>query len=406
MGNQFLRKVLVGVTGGIASYKVCEVVSQLVQSNMAVQVVLTQSAQAFVSPLTFATLARSPAFTDADFWQAQHGRPLHITLGEWADLFLIAPLSANTLGKLRHGLADNLLLNTVLACQCPILLAPAMNTSMWHKPAVQDNWQDLLKHPQFHGIPPAAGRLACDVVGVGRMAEPQTILHWIESLLWTKGRRDLQGKRVLVSAGGTREFIDAVRFIGNPATGKQGIAIAESALHRGAEVTLVVANPSDPVDLPITVHQVTCARELEEVMHRVFPHADITIMNSAVVDVRPQNYVPHKLAKGELDLHLALEYVPDIVQGLSQSKRPDQLLVGFALQTGKITEVAQKAYAKLQAKGLDAIAANRTNFGSAQNQAVFMDHQRCQITPECSKLELAHRLWDFLLYPNNSGNSD
>ncbi len=404
MGKQSSKKVLVGVTGGIASYKVCEVVSQLAQSDIAVQVVLTQSAETFVSPLTFATLARSPAFTDADFWQAQHGRPLHITLGEWADLFVIAPLSANTLGKLRYGLADNLLLNTVLACQCPILLAPAMNTTMWQKEAVQENWQNLLKNNQFHGIPPTAGRLACDVVGVGRMAEPPMILHWIESLLWTKGKRDLQGKRVLVSAGGTREFIDAVRFIGNPATGTQGIAIAESALHRGAEVTLVIANPSQPIDLPITIHQVTSAEELETVMHREFPHADITIMNCAVADVRPQRHVAYKLAKGELPLELALEYVPDIVQGLSQRKRPDQLLVGFALQTGKINEVAQKAYDKLQTKGLDAIVANQANFGSGYNQGIFMDRQHCQITPQCSKLELAHRLWDFLLYPNNREN--
>ncbi len=404
MDNQSLKKVLVGVTGGIASYKVCEIVSQLAQSNIAVQVVLTQSAQAFVSPLTFATLARSPAFTDADFWQAQHGRPLHITLGEWADLFLIAPLSANTLGKLRYGLADNLLLNTFLACECPVLLAPAMNSSMWQKEAVQDNWQNLLRNERLHGINPTAGRLACDVVGVGRMAEPQTILHWIESLLWTRGKRDLQGKRVLVSAGGTREFMDAVRFIGNPATGTQGIAIAASALHRGAEVTLVIANPTAPIDLPITIHQVTSAKELETVMHREFPHADITIMNSAVADVRPQSHVVHKLAKGELPLELALEYVPDIVQGLSQQKRPDQLLVGFALQTGKINEVAQKAYDKLQAKELDAIAANQANFGSGHNQGIFMDRQHCQITPKCSKLELAHRLWDFLLYPNNSEN--
>jgi phosphopantothenoylcysteine decarboxylase/phosphopantothenate--cysteine ligase len=405
MGNQLLKKVLVGVTGGIAGYKVCEVVSRLAQSDVAVQVVLTQSATAFVSPLTFATLARSPAFTDADFWRAENSRPLHITLGEWADLFLIAPLSANTLGKLRYGLADNLLLNTFLACECPVLLAPAMNSSMWHKEAVQENWQNLLENERFHGIPPTAGRLACDVVGVGRMAEPQTILRWIESLLWTKGKRDLRGKRVLVSAGGTREFMDAVRFIGNPATGKQGIAIAESALHRGAEVTLVIANPSDPIDLPITIHQVTSARELERVMHCEFPHADITVMNSAVADVRPQNCTPRKLAKSELDLRLELEYVPDIVQGLSQQKRADQLLVGFAVQTGTMLEVEQRAREKLHAKGLDAIAANQTNFGSTHNQAIFIDQCRRCLTPPCTKLELAHRLWDFLLYPSNSENS-
>jgi len=298
-----------------------------------------------------------------------------------------------------------LLLNTFLACECPVLLAPAMNSSMWQKEAVRDNWQNLLKNAQFHGIYPTAGRLACDVVGVGRMAEPQTILHWIESLLWTRGKRDLQGKRVLVSAGGTREFMDAVRFIGNPATGKQGIAIAESALHRGAEVTLVIANPTAPLDLPITVHQVTSARELETVMHREFTHADIVIMNSAVADVRPQNSAPHKLAKSELDLHLELEYVPDIVQGLSQQKRPDQLVVGFAMQTGTMFEVEQRAREKLHAKGLDAIAANQANFGSEQNQAIFIDPYRRHQTPPCTKLELAHRLWDFLLYPSKRENS-
>ena len=192
-------KVLVGIGGGIAAYKVCEVISGLFKAGIEVKVILTESAQQFITPLTVATLSRHPAHTDQDFWQPIYHRPLHIELGEWADLLLIAPLTANTLGKLAQGLADNLLTNTVLASTCPVLLAPAMNTEMWNQVAVRRNWQLLSQDSRYHSAGPAVGLLACDRVGTGRMSEPDTILPYITSLLHTHGKRDLLGKRVLIS---------------------------------------------------------------------------------------------------------------------------------------------------------------------------------------------------------------
>lgn len=400
------ERILVGVTGGIAAYKVCEVVSTLAKSGKEVRVILTESAAEFVTPLTFATLSRHPAYTDLDFWQPAQGRPLHIELGEWADLFLIAPVTANTLSKLAHGAADNLLTNTVLASQCPILLAPAMNTTMWQQLTVQQNWKTLLADPRYFAIAPTSGILACDAVGQGRMAEPATILSQIESLLWTKGDRDLVGKNVLISAGGTREWLDPVRFIGNPATGKQGIALAEAARARGATVTLVIGGQwtaaSEQASGQRTI-AVTTSSEMHEVMLQEFATAEITIMAAAVGDVRPTQKSDHKIPKSELPSVLALENIPDILADLSQHKRPDQLLVGFAAQTGTEAEIVALALAKLQRKGLDAIVANaidraQTGFGTVTNQATFLHASgKRMTTPICSKLELAHRLLDFLL---------
>jgi phosphopantothenoylcysteine decarboxylase / phosphopantothenate---cysteine ligase len=193
------HRILIGVCGGIAAYKICEVISTLAKAGHEVRVILTDQAQAFVSALTFATLARHRAYVDADFWAANQGRPIHIDLGEWADVFLIAPLSANTLGKLAHGLADNLLTNTVLASSCPILLAPAMNTDMWQQASVQRNWDLLLSDGRYHSLGPGAGRLACDRIGSGRMNEPVEILAYLASLHHTRGQRDLVGKHLLIS---------------------------------------------------------------------------------------------------------------------------------------------------------------------------------------------------------------
>lgn len=396
------RRVLIGVGGGIAAYKVCEVVSTLAKAGADVRVVLTQSAQAFVTPLTFATLSRHPALTDHDFWQPTHTRPLHIELGEWADVFLLAPLTANTLGKLAHGLADNLLTNTVLASTCPILVAPAMNTDMWEQAAVQRNWQQLQRDPRYHRVGPGEGILACDRVGAGRMAEPPQILAYLESLLYTGGRRDLEGQQVLISAGGTREWLDPVRFIGNPSTGKMGVALAQAAQHRGATVTLV-HGPMEP-DLLAMLTGVRCipvttAEAMRQALIEVFPTADWTVMAAAVADVRPAEYSAQKLPKRSLPEHLPLAPVPDIVAELAHLKAPHQRLIGFAAQSG---EIVTPALEKLQAKKLDAIVANPIDqpgvgFGSDQNQAVFLDRQgRQQGVAPCRKLQLAHHLIEFV----------
>lgn len=397
--NSADKRVLIGIGGGIAAYKVCEVISSLFKAGIQVKVILTQASQDFITPLTVATLSRHPAYTDAVFWQPIHNRPVHIELGEWADVFAIAPLTANTLGKLAYGLADNLLTNTVLASGCPVLLAPAMNTQMWKQQSVQRNWQQVLSDPRYHSVGPDAGLLACDRVGSGRMAEPTEILTAIESLLHTGGKRDLLGKRVLISTGGTREHLDPVRFIGNPSTGKMGLALAQAARHRGATVTLVHAPATWNLPLGVRAIPVVSAAQMRQAMLECLPDADIIVMAAAVADVKPENYSTEKLPKNLLPTSLPLEFVPDIVAELGQRKQPHQRLIGFAAQTGDIVTPAMQ---KLKDKKLDAIAANPIDkpdvgFGSNSNQAILMDNQgrQLEISP-CSKLQMAHHLFDFI----------
>jgi phosphopantothenoylcysteine decarboxylase/phosphopantothenate--cysteine ligase len=392
------KRVVVCVGGGIAAYKVCELVSTLFKSGVELRIILTKSAQKFITPLTLSTLSRYQAYTDENFWQPIYSRPLHIELGEWADLIVIAPLTANTLAKLAYGMADNLLTNTVLASTCPVLLAPAMNTDMWEQVAVQRNWQQLLTDSRFYGMETGSGLLACDRIGAGRMAEAAEIFIYIQSLLYTQGKRDLVGKEVLISAGGTREYLDPVRFIGNPSTGKMGLALAQAALHRGAKAILVHCPGSWDVPLGVEAIPVITAEEMQGVMLKHLPSADIIIMSAAVADVKPRDYSSEKLPKRSLPENLPLAAVPDIVAELGKRKQPHQYLIGFAAQTGDIITPARE---KLQRKKLDAIVANPidkvdSGFGSDNNQAVFLDKEGREVEiPACSKLEMAHYLFDF-----------
>ncbi|MEB3282726.1 MAG: bifunctional phosphopantothenoylcysteine decarboxylase/phosphopantothenate--cysteine ligase CoaBC [Lyngbya sp.] len=408
----FQKRILIAVSGGIAAYKICEVISTLAKAGGEVRAILTDSAQQFITPLTIATLCRHQVYTDADFWQPTHGRPLHIQLGEWAELFVIAPLTANTLAKISVGMADNLLTNTLLASSCPVLLVPAMNRQMWQQNIVQQNWQRVLNDGRFHGIAPVAGVLACDLpqeksegwqVGSGRMAEPQQILAYIESLVRTGGKRDLVGKQVLVSAGGTREHLDPVRFIGNPSTGKMGLAVAQAAVHRGARVTLVQAAISAELLalLPdeVEVVYVTTAEQMRRAMLERFAQADLTVMAAAVGDVQPVDYCDRKLSKADLPTVLPLKHCADILAELGKIKQPPQFLVGFAAQTG---DILTPALGKLEAKNLDVIVANpvdkpNAGFGSDTNTAILINNIGKQVNIEgCSKLTLAHHLFNFI----------
>ncbi|WP_204101836.1 MULTISPECIES: bifunctional phosphopantothenoylcysteine decarboxylase/phosphopantothenate--cysteine ligase CoaBC [Spirulina sp. CCY15215] len=396
------QRVLIGMTGGIAAYKICEVISTLFKAGVQVRVILSDRATQFITPLTVATLSRHRAYTDDDLWQSVHSRPLHIELGEWADLFVLAPLTANTLGKLACGLADNLLTNTILASSCPVLLVPAMNTEMWEQFAVQKNWQQLRQDPRYHSIDPGMGLLACDRIGTGRMAEPEEIIPVIQSLLYTRGEQDLIGKRLLINGGGTREPLDPVRFIGNPSTGKMGIALAQAALSRGASVTFIHGPIADNLldSLSKAVHRIpiTRAEQLDQAMLECFPEADWTILAAAVADVKPAHYCDRKLAKKDIPSSLPLASVADIAAELGKRKQPDQKLIGFAAQTG---DIVKPALEKLHRKNLDAIAANPVDipdagFKSEMNQAILLDRAgRQEAIAPCSKLELAHRLLDF-----------
>jgi phosphopantothenoylcysteine decarboxylase/phosphopantothenate--cysteine ligase len=396
------QRVLLGIGGGIAAYKVCSVISALAKAGVEVRAVLTQQGQAFMPPLTVATLSRHPAYTDASFWSPDQGRPLHIELGAWADLLVLAPLTANTLGKLAQGLADNLLTNTVLASTCPILLAPAMNTDMWQQQAVQRNWGTVLQDSRCHTVGPGSGVLACDRVGTGRMAEPEDILAHIYSLLHTQGKRDLAGKHLLISTGSTREYLDPVRFIGNPSTGKMGVALAQAARHRGATVTLVHGPMEQSLVARLGGIQtlgVTSAAEMHQAMVAQLPQADWIVMAAAVADVKPAVHSGTKLPKADLPDSLPLEAVPDIVADLSQRRQPHQILIGFAAQTGDILPPAME---KLRRKGLDAIVANsidqpESGFGSDRNQAVLLKQSGEKVAiPLCSKLDMAHCIYDAL----------
>ena len=395
-------RVLVGISGGIAAYKLGAVISQLSQAGAEVRAILTNAAQEFISPLTVATLSRHPAYTDENFWQASQGRPLHISLGEWAEVVLIAPLSAHSLAKLAHGLADNLLTNTVLASTCPVLLAPAMNTDLWQQPVVQRNWQTLLQDQRFHGVEPGQGRLACDRIGAGRMAEPEDLIPHLYSLLHSQGKRDLAGKCLLISAGSTQEYLDPVRFIGNPSSGKMGVALALAAHHRGARVILV----HGPLDKSlgdrlgvIATHPITTAAAMHQAMVDYLPQADWIVMAAAVADVKPATTSVTKLSKEAIPPCLPLEPVPDILVDLAQRRQPSQKLIGFAAQTGEIIAPARE---KLYRKGLDAIVANpidqpETGFGKDTNQAILIYRDQQITIPPCTKLEMAHRLFDHLL---------
>lgn len=396
------RRILVGIGGGIAAYKVCEVISSLFKMGADVKVMMTETAQQFITPLTLSTLSRHSVYTDDQFWNPIHSRPLHIELGEWAELILIAPLTANTLAKLVYGLADNLLTNTILASRCPVLLAPAMNTEMWEQVSVQQNWQKIQQNPRYHTIDPEIGLLACDRLGQGRMAEPYNILLYLQSLLHVNGQPDLKGKRILISAGGTREYLDAVRFIGNPSTGKMGIALAQAAIYRGASVIMVHA----PIETSLLTQLPPCQRisvisaeEMQKAMLGVFSEVDWIIMAAAVADVKPNNCVTGKIPKQELPSALPLTFVTDIVAKLGKIKRENQKLIGFAAQTGEILTPAKE---KLYKKNLDAIAINpidveESGFAGENNQGILLSKEgKQQLIPNSSKFQMAHLLLDFI----------
>jgi len=395
------RRILVGVCGGIAAYKVCDLVSSLAQKQAQVRVVMTAAAQAFIPALTLATLSRHAAYGDADFWQSSHGRPLHIELAEWAEAVVIAPLTANTLAKLSLGLADNLLTNVVLATSAPLLLAPAMNTTMWTQPVIQSHWQRL---SQAHWtLSPAEGRLACDAVGTGRLVEMDILEETLAALLWTGGKQDWRGHRVLVTGGATREFWDPVRFLSNPATGRMGLAVANGAAARGAEVVYCYGG-----ELPGGIHPavtgipIGSGADLLQAMERVFAQVDTVLMAAAVSDVRPATVSQEKRPKQDLGLSLPLEPVPDLIQVLSernQSCVPRKILVGWAAQTGDLLPPARQ---KRIQKGLDAIVANpvdqpQAGFAVPTNQGVWITANQEIFLPWGTKTEMAHRILDLTL---------
>lgn len=352
------RRIVVGVTGGIAAYKAAALVSRLTQRGADVRVIMTESAVKFVAPLTFQTLSRNPVYTDI-FDERDPAVVSHIDLADHADLFIVAPATANIIAKMAHGLADDMLSTTLIATTAPILVAPAMNVHMYAHPAVQANLR-LLAERGVRFVEPGTGQLACGYVGKGRMAEPETIADAAEALFAgqpreaASGERPLAGRRVVVTAGGTVERIDPVRYITNDSSGKMGIAIAGAARDLGAEVTLIAARVSAPLPEGVEIVRVESAEDMFDAVMARFDAADIVVKAAAVADYRPAVRHASKMKKRTDRLTLELEKTPDILAEAGRRKTR-QLVIGFAAETENLEANAMD---KLRRKNCDLIVAN------------------------------------------------
>ncbi len=393
------RRILVAITGSIAAVKLPLVVSALAQRGAVVRCVLTPSAERLVSPVALASLSRQPVQLEADQWSHRAPRPLHIELAEWAELILLAPLSATSLGRWVHGLGDTLLASVLLASEAPVLAAAAMNTAMWGAPAVGANWQALQGFDRVLPLGPQAGLLACDRQGEGRMAEPEALLLALESLAVWGWRRDWSGRRLLVTAGPTREHLDPARCLTNPSTGRMGVLLAQAARLRGAQVDLVHGPLAvEPAWLDgLVCHPVDSAAQLQERLRQLQPGADAIAMAAAVADHRPAQPLAEKLDKGSLAAALAQGWqeVPDLLIELVARRPAGQRLLGFAAQSGDVLSQAREKYRR---KGCDLLFANPIDrpgagFGSAFNQGWLLgpDGREEAIEP-ATKLAVAHRL--------------
>ena len=366
------KHILLGVTGSIACYKSVDLASKLTQAGALVEVVMTQAAEKFVAPITFQTVTGRKVYGDSALWGADE-HVLHIQLAEDADLILIAPATANTIAKLANGFADNLLTLIVLASSCPLLIAPAMDGNMYHHPSTQANL-DVLKERDIAVLGPASGHLASGIKGEGRMLEPIELFQRLQYLLSRNG--PLQGKHVLVTAGGTQEPIDPVRFITNRSSSKQGYALSQAALDMGADVTLITAPTCLSPPFGATVLRVHTAKEMHDAVMRNIDRADILIMAAAVADFKPVNQSGAKLKKKEGVPEIKLEPTIDILQSVAKRKAEKNLsifVVGFAAET---EDLEASAFDKLSQKKLDMIVANDV---SAEDAGFQVDTNRVSI---------------------------
>ncbi|MFE7131121.1 bifunctional phosphopantothenoylcysteine decarboxylase/phosphopantothenate--cysteine ligase CoaBC [Streptomyces sp. NPDC057638] len=391
-------RVVLGVSGGIAAYKACELLRRLTESGHGVRVVPTASALHFVGEATWSALSGQPVSTEV--WSDVHEVP-HVRIGQGADLVVVAPATADLLAKAAHGLADDLLTNTLLTARCPVVLAPAMHTEMWEHPATQENVATLRRRGVIV-IEPAVGRLTGVDTGKGRLPDPAEIFEVCRRVL-ARGSltADLAGRHVVISAGGTREPLDPVRFLGNRSSGKQGYALARTAAARGARVTLVAANTQLPDPAGVDVVRVGTAVELREAVLAAAPDADAVVMAAAVADFRPADYASGKIKKrdGEEPAPLALVRNPDILAEIAAARpRAGQIVVGFAAETD---DVLANGRAKLRRKGCDLLVVNevgeRKTFGSEENEAVVLAADGTETpVPHGPKEALADTVWDLV----------
>ena len=386
------KTVLLGVTGSIAAYKIATLASMLVKQHADVHVIMTKNATNFINPVTFETLTGNKCLVDT-FDRNFEFQVEHVSLAKKADIVLVAPASANVIGKMAHGIADDMLTTTLLACKAPILVSPAMNTNMYENPIVQDNIRTLQKYG-MKVITPASGYLACGDTGAGKMPEPETLFAYIEAEIAYE--KDLAGKKVLVTAGATQEALDPVRYLTNHSTGKMGYALAKAAMLRGARVTLVSAPTNLEPPLSVEAVPVVSAQDMFEAVECHFDDTDILIMAAAVADYRPKEFVDHKIKKKEGDNSLELARTTDILGTLGARKRADQFICGFSMETEQLIENSR---AKLEKKHLDMIAANNlrtegAGFGTETNVVTLIRPDDMVELPIMSKLEVAHRILD------------
>ena len=391
------KTVLLGVTGGIACYKSANLASALVKQGANVQVLMTKNATEFIGPHTFESLTGNRVSVDT-FDRNYQFQVEHIALADQADLVLVAPATANVLAKLAHGLADDMLTTTILACNCPKIAAPAMNTKMYENPVTQDNLEILRKYG-WEIVEPASGRLACGAVGKGKMPEPEDLLETVLHAL--SHEKDMTGLKVLVTAGPTREALDPVRYLTNHSTGKMGYAIAKAAAARGAQVTLV----SGPVNLKkppyMEVVDIVSAQDMFDAVTSRAPDQDIIIKAAAVADYRPATVAEDKIKKSgnDSDLSLPLARTSDILAWLGEHRAPGQFLCGFSMETRDMVDNSRK---KLEKKHIDLIAANNlkqegAGFGVDTNLLTLIAADGAKELPLMSKEEAAHALLDEIM---------
>jgi len=386
------KTILLGVTGGIAVYKAAALASALVKQHAAVEVVMTEHATEFITPLTFEQLTGRRTMVNTFDRNFSH-QVEHISLAERTDLVIIAPATANVCAKLAHGLADDMLTTTVLACRCPKLIAPAMNTNMYENPVTQDNLE-VLRRYGWDVIEPASGRLACGAVGKGKMPEPEELLQYI--LKYLAFPHDLTGKKVLVTAGPTQESLDPVRYLTNHSTGKMGYAIAKMAMLRGAEVTLV-SGPTSITPPPfVNVVNITSAQDMFEAVAEHAEESDFIFKAAAVADYTPAEYQDDKMKKKDGDLFIPLKRTQDILKYLGEHRIPGQIICGFSMETQNMLENSREKLAK---KNVDMICANNlkqdgAGFGVDTNVITIITKDSMTELPLLSKEQAANAILD------------
>nr|WP_115094310.1 bifunctional phosphopantothenoylcysteine decarboxylase/phosphopantothenate--cysteine ligase CoaBC [Synechococcus sp. UW106] len=404
------RRVLVAVSGSIAAVKTPLLVSALVKAGAEVRCLVTPSGAALVSPIALASLSRHRCYLEADQWNPVAPRPLHIELAEWAELTIVAPLSASSMARWSQGSADGLLASVLLATEGPVIAAPAMNTAMWRHPAAQRNWLQIQEFPKVVPLLPVSGLLACDRVGDGRMADP-TLIQLAAESVFSRGADapvatcDWSGMSVLVSAGPTQESIDAARFMSNRSSGRMGVLLAQAARFRGATVQLV----HGPLDLPdawlegLQCTPVETAAELSSALQLALPTSDVLVMAAAVADLRREAASEEKMPKKQLQDVLSSGWteVPDVLSNLTRQRRPGQLVLGFSALTGDDTHLLEKAERKRLEKGCDLMMVNPVDrdgqgFGNQPNGGWLLGEGGSRNLPVTSKLTLSHQLLDAL----------